>query len=302
MVERHEPTHLQTRHLQPVASGNTAPLNLGNTGPLDVELPWVIEMRVVGTPTTLQAKVQEQMLIGRSDSEQGIFPEIDLLPYNAFAGGVSRRHAIIEMHDGRLFLKDLKSTNGTRLNNVPLTPNELYRLRHGDQVSFGQVRVQVLFSVVPAHDSTMRFKVTGKLMTQTQELARLQHNKHILVVEDDPSVGEVFRLALQRAGYQVTHVNSVVNALSIVIQGMPDGIVLDLMLPDFNGLDFLRYVRKNNPHSAVPILVVSAASGGYQISQAQDAGADMFLPKPVSVEDLLTSVSNLLGLKPVIEA
>jgi CheY-like chemotaxis protein len=267
------------------------------TGPLDASLPWVIELRVVGTASTLQTKVRESMVIGRSDSDQHIFPEIDLLPYNAFAMGVSRKHAEIEIHEGRLYLKDLNSTNGTRLNNVPLQAHQRYRLRHGDQIMVGQLRMQVLFAVVPAHDITSRVPTTAMLDRQTQELARLEHHKHLLIVEDDASVSEVFRMTLERAGYRVTCVSSVVNALSVVLQGMPDVIVLDLMLPDFNGLDFLRYVRKNNPHPHVPVIVVSASASSYQKGQAMDSGADDFLTKPVSVEELLKVVSRMVGLQ-----
>lgn len=298
MPQRHDSTEVNTRHLVETPQlSNTAPLKPLGTGPLDLELPWVVELRVVGTASMIQAQVRDTMLIGRSDSEQQIFPEIDLLPYNAFGLGISRKHALIKTKDGRLYIEDLNSTNGTRLNNVPLHGGQEYRLRHGDQLTLGQMRLQVLFAVVPAHDVTMRIKVPANIQRQTQELAKLGHNKHILIIEDDPSVSEVFRVTLERGGYKVSAVNSVVNALSIVIQGMPDAIVLDLMLPDFNGLDFLRYVRKNNPHPHVPILVVSAASGGFQTAQALDTGADMFLPKPVSVEELVASVSKLVGLQ-----
>jgi CheY-like chemotaxis protein len=288
-------TPAQTNHLSDIQL-TTAPLTMATTGPLDLTLPWVIEMRIVGTPSTLQVQVRETMLIGRGDIEQQIFPEIDLLSYNGFALGVSRKHAVIETQEGRLYLKDLNSTNGTRLNNVPLQPFEQYRLRHGDQIMFGQMKVQVLFAVVPNHDQTGRYIKTGALQTQTQELARLAHNKTVLIVEDDPNVAEVFRLMLERAGYKVTIVNSVVNALSVVLQKMPDAIVLDLMLPDFNGLDFLRYVRKNNPTTHVPVIVVSASSSSFQTAQAIEAGADAFLAKPVSVEDLIATVTKAVGL------
>ncbi|MCL4246628.1 MAG: response regulator [Anaerolineae bacterium] len=296
MTKRGDSSNMHTRHLAE-SKLPTGPVSAGNSGPLDLSLPWVIEMRIVGTPSLIQVQVGDKMVIGRSDAEQGVFPEIDLLPYNAFGQGVSRRHAVIETHDGRLYIKDLDSTNGTRLNGGLLTPHEPARLRHGDQLSFGQLRVQVLFAVVPMHDMTGRYHMPENFKKQTQELARMEHNKRILVIEDDLSVAEVFSATLDRAGYNVTHVNNVVNALSMVIQNMPDVIVLDLMLPDFNGLDFLRYVRKNHPHPRVPIIVVSAASGGFQTNQAIEAGADVFLTKPVSVEDLLHASTKAVGLR-----
>src|SRR5690606_1098067 len=68
--------------------------------------------------------------------------------------------------------------------------------------------------------------------------------KRILIIEDDQAVGEIFRLALEQEGYAVTVVNDVTKALGVVFQGMPDAIVLDLLVPDANGLDLVRYVRK----------------------------------------------------------
>jgi len=293
MTSQGDPSNMHTRHLAEIEL-NKRPIMSSATGPLDFSMPWVIEMRIVGTPSMIQVQVRHTMVIGRADAEQQIFPEIDLVPYGAFNHGVSRRHAVIEMHDGRLHIKDLDSTNGTRLNNKLLKPHEGYRLHHGDQLSFGQLHVQVFFAVVPMHDITGRYRLPEALKTQTQELARLEHNKHILVIEDELSVAEVFNSTLNHAGYRVTHANSVVNALSVVIQGLPDVIVLDLMLPDFNGLDFLRYMRKNHPHPHIPIIVVSAS---FQTNQAIEAGADVFLTKPVSVEDLLAASSKAAGIR-----
>ena len=298
MSSSFDPNNVYTRHLGGIDI-STAPLEpLATTGPLDLSLPWVIDMRVVGTPNTIQVQVRESMLIGRSDAEQQVFPEIDLVPFNAFAHGVSRRHALIEIQDSRLFIKDLGSTNGTHLNGVQLKAHEPYRLRHGDQIMLGQLKLQVLFAVVPMHDVTGRYRMSDALIGQTQELARLAHNKLVLVIEDDLSVADVFRNSLGSAGFRVRQVNSVVNALSAFLQETPDAIVLDLMLPDFNGLDFLRYVRKHNPELRVPVIVVSASAGSFQATQAVDAGADAFLTKPVSVEDLVAVISRAVGLEP----
>ncbi len=298
MTSSFDPKSVYTRHLGSIDI-STAPLKTSAvTGPLDLSLPWVIDVRVVGTPNTIQVQVRESMLIGRSDADQQVFPEIDLLPFNAFAHGVSRRHAVVEIQDSRLYIKDLGSTNGTHLNGARLKPHEPYRLRHGDQLTLGQMRLQVLFAVVPMHDITGRYRMTEALKTQTQELARLAHNKLVLVIEDDMSVAEVFRSSLSSAGFRVRQVNSVVNALSAFLQETPDAIVLDLMLPDFNGLDFLRYVRKHSPDLRLPVIVVSASSGSYQAAQAIDAGADAFLTKPVSVEDLVAVISRAVGLEP----
>jgi two-component system alkaline phosphatase synthesis response regulator PhoP len=116
--------------------------------------------------------------------------------------------------------------------------------------------------------------------------------QHILVIEDDKDVGVVFCMALEKAGYVVTVVENVTKALGVVFQKMPDAIVLDLMLPDMNGLDLVRYVRKQHQQRRVPMLVVSGATGGFQMNQALEAGADAFLGKPVAVDELVKAVGT----------
>jgi CheY-like chemotaxis protein len=105
-------------------------------------------------------------------------------------------------------------------------------------------------------------------------------------------VGNVLKAALENVGYKVTLVNDVVKGFGVVFQGMPDGIVLDMMEPDTNALDLIRFVRKQKTSQHVPILAVSGALAGFQMNQALSAGADSFLGKPVSVEALLESVAK----------
>jgi CheY-like chemotaxis protein len=290
MSSRDPNDHLKTRHLNlPIEE---EPLPLRATGPLDDELPWVIEFRVVGTAATIQVQVHETMLIGREDARQGIFPDVNLLPYGGQIKGVSREHALVRAKDNRISIQDLGSVNGTRLNNHVLTPGQEYRLRDGDNLTIGQVQLQVRFAVVPmfeqpftdANLSHATIPVTGR-------------GEYVLVVEDDVDVATVYRLALEHAGYQVKTVNSASAALGLVSQEMPDAIVLDIMLPDtnINGIDLVRYFRKQSQDRHLPLLVVSGATGGYQMKQAREQGADICLGKPVSVDDLVHSVSSLLG-------
>lgn len=278
---------MNTRHLKlPTSSAAAAPRA---TGPLDRSLPWVIEFRIVGTASTVQTQVQSQMLIGRADAERKISPEIDLGPFRAFANGVSRQHAVILIKDERLYIKDLGSTNGTRLNGALCEPEQEYRLRHGDELTLGQLRLQVLFAVVPVTEAKTQ---TNEVPITPVTIPADGKGQHILVIEDDKDVGVVFRMALEKAGYVVTVVENVTKALAVVFQKMPDAIVLDLMLPDMNGLDLVRYVRKQHHQRRVPMLVVSGATGGFQMNQALEAGADAFLGKPVAVDELVKAVGT----------
>jgi CheY-like chemotaxis protein len=319
-------TTIQTRDLtadKPDLPPQPAPQKV--TGPLDAALPWVIEMRVVGTASTIQARVRDAMIIGRrSDSTKSsaAAPDIDLSEHNAFAHGVSRSHAMLVVRGQKLMLKDLDSTNGTRLNGAVCEPGKEYRLRHGDELMLGRLRLQVSFAVVPDEASMNTpvplpnrktsskpeppkglkealaangIKAPTKLLTPPEvELSAAGSGERILIIEDDADVGAVFEFALQKAGYQVTLVPTVARGLGVIFQQMPDAIILDLLLPDMNGLDLVRYVRKQKTAKHVPMLVVSSATAGFQMQQALDAGADMFIGKPLAVEELLKAVAETL--------
>lgn len=279
------PDELGTRYLS--LSSDSAPEIPSTTGPLDLQRPWVIEFRVVGTASTIKVRVADSMILGRGDVGSGFAPDVDLTAFDALGKGVSRKHAQITIHDERLMVSDLHSTNGTRLNNVLCHPGEEYRLRHGNELTLGTLRLQVSFAVVPAFTDTQH----GSLLKQA--IAPLIHSigKHILVIESDPEVGGVFRAALEGVGYKVTLVGDVIKGFGAIFQGMPDVVVVDLMEPDTNGLDLIRFIRKQKTPQPVPILALSAALAGYQKNQALSAGADTFLGKPVSVEVLLQSVA-----------
>lgn len=281
--------NIGTRHVKMSIPADKRP---AVTGPLDRSLPYVIELRVVGTASTLQKQVQTEMVLGRLDAEKKIVPEIDLSPYDGFQTGVSRKHAVILVREERLFLKDLNSTNGTRLNGLICEPDKEYRLRHGDEIMLGRLRLQLLFAVTPMMEGGTPLHGT----LEPVNIPRVGKGQHILVVEDDKEVGSVFRMALELGGYKVTLVDTVTKALNIVFQIMPDAIVMDLMLPDMNGIDLLHYLKKQTIPRRIPILVVSGATGGFQMNQALEAGAERFLGKPVAVDKLVGAVSEVLKL------
>jgi DNA-binding response OmpR family regulator len=88
-------------------------------------------------------------------------------------------------------------------------------------------------------------------------------------------------------------VSDVTKGLGFVFQSMPDAIILDMMLPDMNGLDLVRYVRRQKTSQHVPVLVIGGgSSGGYQVNQAIEAGADAMMDKPVDITKLLETLGT----------
>jgi pSer/pThr/pTyr-binding forkhead associated (FHA) protein len=85
-------------------------------------------------------------ILGRPDEADGFTPEIDVTPFDGRDKGVSRRHAEFILIDGQLHVRDLGSTNGTRLNGRLLQPHHAYRVREGDLLQLGNLHMVVRLS------------------------------------------------------------------------------------------------------------------------------------------------------------
>lgn len=106
----------------------------------------------------------------------------------------------------------------------------------------------------------------------------------ILVVEDDPAITNLIRTTLDTQEYQYHTAKNGAEALLDAISYNPDVIILDLGLPDMDGVEIIHKVRG---WSMVPIIVVSARSEDQDKVEALDAGADDYLTKPFSIDELL---------------
>ncbi len=109
-------------------------------------------------------------------------------------------------------------------------------------------------------------------------------NPKVHIVEDDDSMARALRINLQARGYDVVASSDGSTALASLARDPADIVILDLGLPDFDGVDVIHGIRA---WSAVPILVLSARHGDSDKVAALDAGADDYLTKPFSIEELL---------------
>ncbi len=85
-----------------------------------------------------------EFTLGRISEGQPIMPDIDLSPYQAYASGVSRLHAVIKREGDRVLLMDLGSSNGTYVNGKRLNPNVEQIIYNGDVVALGKLKIQIL--------------------------------------------------------------------------------------------------------------------------------------------------------------
>ncbi len=111
--------------------------------PLTESIP--ITFIIPSSRRRVDIKMVDQIRIGRTDSHSGILPELNLINDRGAEMGVSRTHATIQASPQGLVIIDLGSTNGTFLNNSPLTPESPYPLKNGDEIRLGELLIHVLF-------------------------------------------------------------------------------------------------------------------------------------------------------------
>lgn len=110
---------------------------------------------------------------------------------------------------------------------------------------------------------------------------------NILVIEDDAAISNLVKEALELSGYTVTCVADGMNARSVLETHLFDLIILDLMLPDVNGLDLICDMEIQS----IPIIILSAVIGSHNISKGLELGADDYLTKPFDVVELIARVN-----------
>jgi len=101
-------------------------------------------IHLLDTGQVLPLTSRNEFTLGRISEGQPIMPDIDLSPYQAYAGGVSRLHAIIKRDDNRILFMDLGSANGSYINGKRLQPNAEQYINHGDIIALGKLKMQIL--------------------------------------------------------------------------------------------------------------------------------------------------------------
>ena len=113
-----------------------------------------------------------------------------------------------------------------------------------------------------------------------------------LVVDDDPTVGDVVEAYLRRAGFEVHRAADGVTALALADSSAPDVVVLDLMLPGISGLEVCRRMRRDHPR--VPVLMLTALGEEEDRILGLEVGADDYVTKPFSPRELVLRVHAVL--------
>ncbi len=121
-------------------------------------------------------------------------------------------------------------------------------------------------------------------------------NAYILIIEDDPTILNFLSISLKTKGYRFLVAENGLSGISLFLANHPDLILLDMGLPDIDGLEVLRQIRTT---SDLPVIVVSARGQEREKVEALDLGADDYITKPFSIEELLARVRAALRKRTV---
>jgi DNA-binding response OmpR family regulator len=119
--------------------------------------------------------------------------------------------------------------------------------------------------------------------------------KTVLIIEDEVDAADMFAEMMRVSGYRVLKTSSSTPALTMMSTEKPDVVILDIMMPEISGLDILRQMRKNPELASIPVVVVSAKGMPADIKLGMEAGAFIYLTKPVGFVELKEAIERALG-------
>jgi len=119
-------------------------------------------------------------------------------------------------------------------------------------------------------------------------------NRFVLIVDDEPMARTLLRLMLARAGYSVSEAQDGLDALKKIEMSQPDVVVLDVMMPGMDGFTVCKTLREKEDTSKLPVIMLSAKSDMESINKGLSVGANKYLTKPISSDELNRHVQELL--------
>ncbi len=121
-----------------------------------------------------------------------------------------------------------------------------------------------------------------------------KNQKHIVVVDDEPDIIELVNIHLTKNGYRVRSFENGTTAMEYLKTNLPDLIILDLMLPDADGLEICKTLKKEDRFKNVPVIMLTARTDEIDRVLGLEIGADDYITKPFSPRELVARVKAVL--------
>jgi DNA-binding response OmpR family regulator len=117
----------------------------------------------------------------------------------------------------------------------------------------------------------------------------------VLAADDDEDILDLITFRLERSGYSVLQARDGEEALELAVRELPDLVVLDVMMPKLDGFELTRRLRSEAKTSRIPIILLTARAQDADLQRGFDAGADDYIRKPFSPDELRARVQAILG-------
>ena len=121
--------------------------------------------------------------------------------------------------------------------------------------------------------------------------------RRVMLVDDDPDLLSLFSRILERAGFAVLTAEDGYEALGMLEKATPDLMILDVMMPLIDGIELCRQVRARTQTAQTPVIMLSARGDAEAIEESFEAGADLYLNKPIVPRDLVAGARSVLSLR-----
>ncbi len=118
--------------------------------------------------------------------------------------------------------------------------------------------------------------------------------KRVLIVDDSETIRRITEALLTKEGYQVTVAEDGLRAFAAIIDFKPDIIFLDIMMPSLNGYQVCSIIKNNPEYRHIPVIMLSSKDDIFDRARGRVSGADFFMSKPFSKEELFSAVKQYL--------
>lgn len=126
--------------------------------------------------------------------------------------------------------------------------------------------------------------------------------KKVLIVDDDPGIRMLLSKFLQREGFETLMAENGLEGVEIAKKQQPDLIIMDVVMPQMDGLTAARLIKFYKPLSNVPVLFLTAKDAEKEIELAQEVRAEVYITKPFDVRQVIDVVKEIVAGKPTGEA
>ncbi|HZQ27042.1 MAG TPA: response regulator [Acidimicrobiales bacterium] len=124
------------------------------------------------------------------------------------------------------------------------------------------------------------------------------HVRRILVADDDPDILHLLTLNLEAEGYDVVKATNGEEAWTLARNAVPDLVVLDVMMPERDGLDVLTSLKANPRTQHIPVVLLTAKATDAEVWEGWRAGADYYITKPFILDELLHFIDHVVEVTP----